>query len=165
MENSLQKLQTFYKLLSNQTSILENTHKKRLKCQKGCSQCCVDGISVFEIEAQNIQQNVDFSSIRANLSENSCVFLDREGACQIYEYRPYVCRTQGLPLRWIEENLEYRDICPLNENDEDIVNLKENDCFEVEKYEEALAMLQLQHDNGKMKRIYLREMVEKKGNL
>jgi len=47
-----------------------------------------------------------------------CAFLDDAGACRIYPHRPYVCRTQGLPLRWAEDEgdavVERRDICPLN---------------------------------------------------
>ncbi len=27
-----------------------------------------------------------------------CVFLDKEGACTIYPYRPLICRTHGLPI-------------------------------------------------------------------
>jgi hypothetical protein len=50
----------------------------------------------------------------------ACAFLDAEGCCRVYDERPYVCRTQGLPLRWIEEDnggspVEARDICPLND--------------------------------------------------
>ncbi|MBK7707050.1 MAG: hypothetical protein IPJ30_15135 [Acidobacteria bacterium] len=51
-------------------------------------------------------------------TRGACAFLDQD-ACRIYPDRPYVHRTQGLPLRWIEDDLEeafkYRDICPLNE--------------------------------------------------
>jgi len=32
------------------------------------------------------------------LNSNACVFLDQEGACKIYPYRPLICRTHGLPL-------------------------------------------------------------------
>lgn len=45
--------------------------------------------------------------------------LDEEGGCRIYAVRPFVCRTQGLPLAWFEEDedeflVERRDICPEN---------------------------------------------------
>ena len=33
----------------------------------------------------------------------ACAFLDGEGACRVYDSRPYRCRTQGLPLRWFDE--------------------------------------------------------------
>ena len=43
-----------------------------------------------------------------------CPNLDDEGACMMYENRPLVCRTFGLPLR---DGAEYiGDICELNFN-------------------------------------------------
>ncbi len=45
-----------------------------------------------------------------------CAFLTQDGSCRIYPWRPYVCRTQGLPLRWFDgPRNEGRSICPLNE--------------------------------------------------
>ena len=41
-----------------------------------------------------------------------CPALDGDGACRIYEHRPLVCRTFGLPLRNADEYIG--DICDLN---------------------------------------------------
>ena len=42
----------------------------------------------------------------------ACPSLDEKGICQMYEHRPLVCRTFGLPLR---EGRKYLgDICELN---------------------------------------------------
>ncbi|HEX8152771.1 MAG TPA: YkgJ family cysteine cluster protein, partial [Thermoanaerobaculia bacterium] len=41
-----------------------------------------------------------------------CPNLDEQGACMIYEDRPLVCRTFGLPLRDAEKYLG--DVCELN---------------------------------------------------
>ena len=41
-----------------------------------------------------------------------CPSLDERGACMIYEDRPLVCRTFGLPLRDAEKYLG--DVCELN---------------------------------------------------
>ena len=30
--------------------------------------------------------------------DKECSFLDEEGGCQIYPFRPIICRTHGLPL-------------------------------------------------------------------
>lgn len=94
-------------------------HADRLQCRRGCHACCVDELTVFALEAAEIAAH------HAELLESgepgpagACAFLDTEGACRIYEHRPYVCRTQGLPLRWLEEQggevVELRDICELN---------------------------------------------------
>lgn len=44
-----------------------------------------------------------------------CPALDRDGACTIYENRPIVCRTFGLPIRDASEYIG--DICDLNFNE------------------------------------------------
>ena len=92
-----------------------------------------------------------------------CAFLDNEGACRIYEDRPYVCRTQGLPLRWIDEIsdfefVELRDICPLNDEGTPIEELDESECWTIGPIEERLAKLQLMFGEGVMTRISLRSL-------
>jgi Fe-S-cluster containining protein len=42
----------------------------------------------------------------------ACPNLDAQGACMMYEHRPLVCRTFGLPLREAERYIG--DICDLN---------------------------------------------------
>ena len=84
-----------------------------------------DQITVFEVEAEVIRRHhADLLAEGEPHAEGACAFLDGEGACRIYEHRPYVCRTQGLPLRWLEEldgeTVELRDICPLNDEDDPI---------------------------------------------
>jgi hypothetical protein len=77
-------------------------------------------------------------------------------------HRPYVCRTQGLPLRWIEEPdptttaidpksvahgpVELRDICPLNETDVPITSLASEECWTLGPVEDRLAAIQLASD-------------------
>lgn len=130
---------------------LEMVHAERLHCRQGCSSCCVDDVSVFEVEADRIREH--HAALLADGVPHlvgGCAFLDVEGSCRIYDERPYVCRTQGLPLRWIEDDgpepAELRDICPLNDVDaalEPLEALKAEDCFTLGPFEEALATLQV----------------------
>jgi hypothetical protein len=93
-------------------------HGARLQCKRGCSGCCVDDLTVFAVEAERIRMHhAQLLGVGAPHPEGACAFLDADGACRIYADRPYVCRTQGLPLRWIdtEREAELRDVCPLNE--------------------------------------------------
>ena len=79
-------------------------HAERLHCRRGCSACCVDDLTVFAVEAAPIRRNhAELLTHGVAHAEGACAFLDDEGACRIYAERPYVCRTQGLPLRWVEE--------------------------------------------------------------
>ncbi|GAC1589672.1 MAG: hypothetical protein NVS3B20_16800 [Polyangiales bacterium] len=138
-------------------------HAARLQCRRGCSACCVDGLTVFEAEAEHIRRHhADLLQSGAPHAEGACAFLDDEGACRIYAERPYVCRTQGLPLRWIDRReggregapVEFRDICPLNEENEEneglepIESLPVDDCFTLGPIEERLARLQLAATSG-----------------
>jgi len=135
-----------------------------LQCRRGCASCCVDELTVFEVEADRIRESF------AKLLETGepgpvggCAFLDGEGACRIYEARPYVCRTQGLPLRWLEEDeeeevVELRDICPLNAETTPPETLDEEACWTIGPFEERLAELQAAADGGAMRRLPLRDL-------
>lgn len=156
-------LQNFYAEVDERSAKLEKIHAERLNCKKGCSACCVDGITVFEIEAENIKQN------HGDLIESAkphhigmCAFLDENGACRIYENRPYVCRTQGLPFRWFDkiedELVELRDICPLNEEGVPVERLEEEKCWTIGEFESKLAELQKEFGKGGKKRSKLRKL-------
>ena len=158
------ELNVLYKTVAEQVAPLEKLHASRLKCRKGCNECCVDDLTVFDVEAENIRQKY-----RQLLAEGAphpagkCAFLDEAGACRIYDTRPYVCRTQGLPLRWIDEdaNAEMRDICPLNAEGAPVESLPADECWTIGPMEAKLSELQGKKDDGKPRRISLRELFRK----
>lgn len=138
---------------------------ERLRCGQGCSACCLDDLSVLEVEAVRIEE-LTGDSLRGaepHPPGNGCAFLAPDGSCRIYPCRPYVCRTQGLPLRWIEDSgQEFRDICELNAAGPDLVTLPEADCWLLGPTEETMAALQVQvqRDAGftPLRRVKLREL-------
>ena len=144
---------------------LEIVHEKRLKCRRGCSACCVDDLTVFSIEADHIRHHHSaLLSTGLPHAKGMCAFLDAEGGCQIYDERPYVCRTQGLPLRWLEQRgdhtVELRDICPLNDEDLALDSLEElpsEACWTIGPFEDRLAALQL-FSTGGAERTLLRDL-------
>ncbi len=144
--------------IEDEANALARAHAARLQCKKGCHDCCVDELSVFEVEANRIRSKFGalLSSGRPH-PPGACAFLDAEGACRIYEARPYVCRTQGLPLRWLDEDgdelVEYRDICPLNEAGEPVEALAPSSCWSLGPFEERLAAMQ-----GDGRRVRLRDL-------
>lgn len=163
---SLDSLRILYEDVNRLAAQVAVDHGPRLKCCRGCSQCCVDDLTVFEIEAEHIR-----TAHQAVLAQQSphptgaCAFLDMEGACRIYADRPYVCRTQGLPLRWIDEDdqgdfVELRDICPLNEDGPPIEELDEEACWTIGPTEERLARLQFEFGEGRMTRVPLRSLFQ-----
>jgi hypothetical protein len=123
---------------------------------------------VFDVEADRIRSHhAELLAHGAPRAAGGCAFLDAEGACRIYADRPYVCRTQGLPLRWIEESdrdsrqvrevRELRDICPLNDAGPPIEDLAPDDCWTIGPTEERLARLQIARDGG-VRRTLLRDL-------
>jgi len=140
---------------------LTGEHGKRLTCARGCFGCCVDDLTVFEVEAEKIRHR--YPELLAHAEPHApgrCAFLGAEGECRVYEARPYVCRTQGLPLRWIdeEEMVEYRDICELNEAGPPIEGLEETSCWTIGPAEERLRDLQSRIDGGQLTRVPLRSL-------
>ena len=133
------------------TRPLEQLHGAGLVCARGCSGCCVDDITVFTVEADLIRHHH-----RRLLEEEEpaaaggCAFLDQEGACRIYAQRPYVCRTQGLPLRWLDEGepdewVERRDICELNEPGVQLLELEPSACWTLGSVEAELQIVERRH--------------------
>ncbi|MFP5384822.1 MAG: YkgJ family cysteine cluster protein [Bacteriovoracia bacterium] len=134
ISNLYKKVDEFEKRLS---------FKEKLLCKEACSRCCYTDISVFEVEANFIRQwfkhlhpdvqeklRADWSlpsseSMNfANKLTTSCPFLIDE-RCSIYNARPLICRTQGLPLKFSMDEGVFVDICPLNEDLLDAADMSE----------------------------------------
>jgi hypothetical protein len=152
-------------LVDREAGALSAHHAERLRCDRGCSSCCIDGLTVFEVEAERIRRGHG-----ALLDESephpagACAFLDRAGACRVYAERPYVCRTQGLPLRWLVEDergeiVEGRDICPLNEaGGPPIAEVAEELCWTIGSREDQLVRIAERFSGGEGRRLALRSL-------
>lgn len=94
-----------------------------MQCQTGCSDCCHVRLTITSVEAAAIRDLVaGWSSERrrtlaptgptdepGEISGGSagglpqgidlCAALDGAGRCKIYEARPLVCRSHGVPIR------------------------------------------------------------------
>ena len=90
---------------------LTELHRDRLQCRRGCADCCVDELTVFAVEAERIRRaHAVLLAEGEPAPVGRCAFLDAESACRVYDVRPYVCRTQGLPLRWLDDESACRDL-------------------------------------------------------
>jgi len=148
--------------------VLAERHRARLRCGRGCHACCVDDLTVFEVEAERIRAgHAELLQHGRPHPVGACAFLGDAGECRIYADRPYVCRTQGLPLRWLGagpvpgEIVERRDICPLNESGEALEELDSADCWTLGPVEDRLRRLQQARDGGSGRRVVLRDLFER----
>ncbi len=158
-------LEELHRLVDEAAAQVAARHGNRLRCGHGCAECCVDDISVFEVEADRIRRHcADLLRGGSPHADGACALLDDEGGCRVYEHRPYVCRTQGLPLRWTEEVepgvvAELRDICPVNDPGEPPVEeMAEDACWTLGPFEGRLAGLQHAAGHGEMIRVPLRDL-------
>lgn len=137
-EEYLKKLDALHRAVDTMAAALSERHSERLQCKRGCYACCTDGLTVFDIEADRIRRGVQDSLRGEKASDEGCAFLDEHGGCRIYEFRPYVCKTQGLPLRWFDDAGEHRDICPLNRTSESLDELEAGECWTIGRAEDIL---------------------------
>lgn len=160
----LDALRKLHDAVDRRAAELSARHADRLRCGLGCTDCCRDGLTVFEVEAERIRLAAPEVLATEPHPAGACAFLNAEGACRVYAARPYVCRTQGLPLRWLEERdaqiVELRDICPLNDGEEwkRIEDLPSTDCWSIGSVEESLAALQRAWGGDALKRTSLRAL-------
>ena len=153
--------------VANSARRLEVLHAEEMQCRRGCHDCCVDDITVFALEAARIA--VAHPALLAKGQPHptgACAFLNIAGACRVYHERPYVCRTQGLPLRWLDggpdgQTTEYRDICPLNDAIP-VTSLPAAACWSLGRTESLLQ--QAQHQlSGDQRRVSLRSLFRRGG--
>lgn len=155
----------FIEQVDQLASRLSSRYARHLVCRSGCSGCCHHHLSVFAVEAVALRKAVETlpPDIRAVIEEQAREVIEFEAKdesvacpmlvedrCAIYESRPLICRTQGLPLLiQIEdapENGEAEvDFCPLNfaaPNATD--DLDENHLVPLDELNLQLAVVNLQ---------------------
>ena len=92
-------------------------HGEAMACAEGCATCCEADLTVFPVEATPLAAAVAAlpAGLRVAIGERvaagaHCALLV-DDRCVVYEERPIICRTQGLPLRLQDGSVAS---CPLN---------------------------------------------------
>jgi uncharacterized protein len=143
---------------------LASRYARHLACRAGCSGCCHHHLSVFLVEADAVREAIEAlpPEIRSTVVQQAREVAEREAddqpvacpllvedRCSIYEARPLICRTQGLPLLIQIEggNGEAEvDFCPLNFTAPDATDdLDENHLVPLDEVNLKLALVNLQH--------------------
>jgi hypothetical protein len=92
---------------------VEARHGDDMQCQTGCSDCCHVRLTITPVEAAAIRAHVR-GPLVLNTNPDQCAALDAAGRCQIYEARPVVCRSHGVPIRMHEGSLPVIRNCHRN---------------------------------------------------
>jgi len=170
MTSGPDELADFYASVEERVQRLAERNAPRLHCRRGCAACCIDELSVLEVEADRIRRNhVTLLRDTEPHPAGRCAFLDESMSCRIYDDRPYVCRTQGLPLRWFEDAevsgperiprvVERRDICPENLDGPPLESLADEDCWLLGPAEGRLQQMQERSSGAAGARIPLRSL-------
>jgi hypothetical protein len=95
-------------------------HGTDMQCTTGCSDCCHVRLTITAVEAAAIRAHVTTwpADQRRGLAESGqtdrCAALDPAGRCKIYDARPLVCRSHGVPIRLARRGLPVVEACPRN---------------------------------------------------
>lgn len=108
-----------------------------LECAPGCTDCCRGGLTLTGIEAEYLRRGIATlpPEARRALAQRAeapggaaCPALEPDGCCGVYAWRPLVCRTHGLPIRFRRPgSLPLLDACPKNFRGYDLAEI-DADC-------------------------------------
>lgn len=123
---------------------LEKQHSNHMKCKAGCDMCCMD-YSVLPIEFYSIVNALKSNNIKplinSDAKEEDCIFLNNH-RCMIYEDRPIICRTHGLPLLFMSDEGNWElSACELNFTEFDMEQFSEENTFPQDKFNSKVFML------------------------
>ncbi|UQA57611.1 YkgJ family cysteine cluster protein [Polyangium aurulentum] len=139
-------------------------HGEAITCRAGCDDCCRRRFSVTALEADAIREVLsrlgeDQRRALARRAEGGdpgvCPALDPDGRCAVYEARPLICRTHGLPIRFPSAKgaraLPVLDACPKNFEGQSIGSLDPSTVLDQQTLSTVLAALDAAHadDLGK----------------
>lgn len=143
-------LQNYRELISRVDALCRTIGQRlagQLACRKGCDACCRH-LSLFPVEAMVLAEAVKAlptsrqAALRRRAAETAadspCPFLE-EHACLVYEVRPVICRTHGLPVLNRQDGESRVDFCP--ENCRELSSLTGDCIIDIDRLNAALAAI------------------------
>jgi len=147
MDHQIEDIYKKFKLLRDNVdktcNKLHLIHQHFTKCKKGCDECCMN-FRLLPVEFYSILNSVKKEEIKTNVSGDNeeCPFLI-DHSCQIYEFRPMICRSHGLPILTMDEEGENWELsfCPLNFESIDDEYFTMKNCFKQDLFNSKLYLL------------------------
>ncbi|WP_162148807.1 YkgJ family cysteine cluster protein [Alkaliflexus imshenetskii] len=130
--------------LDKEISNLEKTHNQHMICKKGCDLCCLS-FNVFPIEfdviREEMQLELDKTAMSAEETPTDTCSLLQNHSCTIYPSRPFICRTHGLPLLYMQDDEWVLSHCELNFTNIDEDYFEPEQCHAQDTWNSRLFML------------------------
>lgn len=113
------------------------------ECKKGCSDCC-KRFTLLPVEFYFIKNNLKNRELSIEppiAQDETCPFLKNK-ICQIYDIRPLMCITQGLPLLSLNPRKNQMDILMCQKNYR-IIPVDGSKKFKLFEYDALIAKMYL----------------------
>jgi Fe-S-cluster containining protein len=107
LSNAIDDYRTLRQQADGTATNLKRIHAGQMVCKKGCCQCCVN-LTVFPVEFFSMVDEMKQAGVTKPVFDaaKECGYLNKQGECVIYPYRPIICLTQGLPLAFYDEDTQ-----------------------------------------------------------
>lgn len=125
------------------TKLIGDRFRDTLQCRPGCTECCVH-FSILPLEAALIRQRIKESQPTKPLKVESCPLL-KENCCSIYDIRPLICRTQGLPIAYVDEGSNCIEVSACRLNFPDDHQFEKEDLLFIDQFNSRLVELNIQY--------------------
>jgi Fe-S-cluster containining protein len=132
---------------------IQALYPTQIQCGVGCSGCCSGGLTVSKVEQERIRhflsERPDIDALVQGCQRQSqqneaehCQFLDTEQKCLIYEARPIICRSHGVPVFIRQgENPPEKRVCQLNFKELSLDNISNSAFINLEILNTILAAI------------------------
>ena len=119
---------------------LSSVHADHIVCKAGCYSCCMD-FGVLPVEFFAILADREGSiSAAVKATGEECLHL-KDGLCAIYDSRPLICRTHGLPLLYNDGDDWQLSVCDLNFTGDKQPDFSEDNTFPQDTFNSRLFMI------------------------
>jgi Fe-S-cluster containining protein len=125
------------------TKLTGDRFRQTLQCRPGCAECCI-GFSILPLEAALVKEGLKQLEPVDGQEGKSCQLLAKN-RCSIYEIRPIICRTQGLPIAYIDESSSCIEVSACLLNFPDDHQFEQEDLLFMDQFNSRLAELNIQY--------------------
>ena len=100
------------------------SQRPHMQCGPGCDACCRQDLALCTLEALALLAGLEQLPVKQRTAladaaahgASPCPLLREDGRCHLYQHRPIICRTHGLPILYQEQGAEQSSlsVCHLN---------------------------------------------------